>query len=88
MNRSTSKSVNIEALRPELQKILSGYETVRSAYLFGSMVIGVASEIKVRIIHSILMTFKTMIVYIYGITITKYHFSMFLVTFLAGSSSK
>ncbi len=44
MTQSTSERINIEMLKPELKRVLSGFKTVKSAYLFGSVVIGVASD--------------------------------------------
>jgi predicted nucleotidyltransferase len=41
---STPKRLSIKVLKPELKRILSGRETVKSAYLFGSVATGVASD--------------------------------------------
>ena len=44
MKQSTSERISIEMLKPELKRVLSSYKTVKSAYLFGSVAIGVASD--------------------------------------------
>ncbi len=44
MKQPTSESISIEMLKPELKRVLSRCKTVKSAYLFGSVAIGVASD--------------------------------------------
>jgi predicted nucleotidyltransferase len=44
MKQSTSEALELEALKPKLQSLFNRYNTIRSAYLFGSMAVGVASK--------------------------------------------
>ena len=44
MKPSASGNINIESFKPRLNRLFSRYETLRSAYLFGSTAAGVASE--------------------------------------------
>ena len=44
MKQSASEEIELEALKPKLHSLFNRYNTIRSAYLFGSMAVGVASE--------------------------------------------
>ncbi|HIJ57659.1 MAG TPA: nucleotidyltransferase domain-containing protein [Deltaproteobacteria bacterium] len=44
MKRPPSEEMELEALKPELHSLFNRYNTIRSAYLFGSMAAGIASE--------------------------------------------
>ncbi len=44
MKQSASEEIDLEALKPKLHLLFNRYNTIRSAYLFGSMAVGVASE--------------------------------------------
>jgi len=44
MKPPTSENIRIEVVKPELKRVLSRCETVKSADLFGSTAIGVASD--------------------------------------------
>jgi len=44
MNRSASGTIELETLKQKLHSLFSEYGTIRSAYMFGSTVAGVASE--------------------------------------------